>query len=112
MTATSPHRDVHIAILLPDRFADWETALLGAVARAFLGVRVRHVTRDGHLVESIAGLRVEPDTALTDPALHGADCSDPVRGRGLVTPRRPPTPELSWSGCARRAARSAGSATG
>ena len=84
-----------IAVLLPDRFADWETALLGAVARSFLGVATRHVTRHGDPVESMAGLRVHPDASLDDPALLEVDALVVCGGEGWSTPAAPdPGPQV------------------
>lgn len=53
-----------IATILTDGFADWETALLNAVARSFYGVETRFVTPGGTPVHSSGGMLVEADTAL------------------------------------------------
>ena len=53
-----------IATILTDGFADWETALLNAVARSYYGVETRFVTPGGRPVRSSGGMLVEADTAL------------------------------------------------
>lgn len=53
-----------LATLLTEGFADWETALLNAVARSYYGVETLYVTPGGHPVTSSGGMRVQPDAAL------------------------------------------------
>lgn len=50
-----------IAVALQDDFADWEPALLMAVARAYLGCEVLTASPDGRPVTSMGGLKVQPD---------------------------------------------------
>ena len=50
-----------IAIALAEDFADWECALLMAVARSYLGVEILTATPDGQPVTSMGGLKVTPD---------------------------------------------------
>lgn len=50
-----------IAIALTEDFADWECALLMAVARSYLGVEIRTASPDGRPVTSMGGLKVTPD---------------------------------------------------
>ncbi|MGV8936101.1 MAG: type 1 glutamine amidotransferase family protein [Allorhizobium sp.] len=52
-----------IAIALHEDFADWECALLMAVARSYLGVEIFTATPDGQPVTSMGGLKVTPDGA-------------------------------------------------
>jgi putative intracellular protease/amidase len=54
-----------VVALTPD-FADWECALLMAVARSYLGVTVKTATADGEPVTSMGGLKVTPDLAYAD----------------------------------------------
>lgn len=72
-----------IAIALTPDFADWECALLMAVARAYLGVDVVTASPDGGEVTSMGGLRVIPDL--------GYDGLDPAGFDALVVPGG-----LSW----------------
>ena len=65
-----------LAIALADEFADWETALLAATARAELGIAIVIATPGGMPVTSMGGLRVTPDAAVED--------LDPARFDGLV----------------------------
>ncbi len=55
-----------IAIALTPDFADWEPALLTAVARSYLGVEVVTASPDGLAVTSMGGLKVLPDMAYGD----------------------------------------------
>jgi putative intracellular protease/amidase len=50
-----------IVVALTPEFADWECALLMAVARSYLGVTVKTATGDGKPVTSMGGLTVTPD---------------------------------------------------
>lgn len=74
---------IRIAIALTPDFADWECAMLMAVARAYLGVDVVTASPDGGAVTSMGGLRVTPDLAY--------DGLDPSEFDALVIPGR-----LSW----------------
>lgn len=67
-----------IAIALTPEFADWECALLMAVARAYLGVDIVTASPDGAEVTSMGGLRVTPDL--------GYDGLDPASFDALVIP--------------------------
>jgi len=55
-----------IAVALTEAFADWECALVTAVARSYLGAEVVTATPDGSPVTSMGGLRVLPDTSFAD----------------------------------------------
>jgi putative intracellular protease/amidase len=54
-----------IVVVLTPEFADWECALLMAVARSYLGVTVKTATSDGRPVTSMGGLNVTPDLSYT-----------------------------------------------
>lgn len=54
-----------IAIALQDDYADWEPALLMAVARSYLDCEVLTASPDGDAVTSMGGLTVQPDMAYT-----------------------------------------------
>ncbi|MDI7861322.1 glutamine amidotransferase [Rhizobiaceae bacterium n13] len=53
-----------IAIGLTEGFADWECALLMAVARSYLGIEVKTASPDGAPVTSMGGLKALPDLAF------------------------------------------------
>ena len=53
-----------IVTLITEGFADWETAMLNAVARAFYGVEMRFASPGGAAVTSMGGMRVTPDLAM------------------------------------------------
>jgi putative intracellular protease/amidase len=72
-----------IAVALTPEFADWECALLMAVARAYLGVDIVTASPDGGVVTSMGGLHVTPDI--------GYDELDPASFDALVIPGG-----LSW----------------
>eukprot|EP00913_Durusdinium_trenchii_P021379 g20092.t1 len=55
-----------IAVALTPDFADWECALLMAVARSYLGVTVKTATADGRPVMSMGGPTVMPDHSYGD----------------------------------------------
>jgi putative intracellular protease/amidase len=55
-----------IVTILSQGYADWETALLTAVARSYYGVETKFATPDGQPVTSAGGLRVMPDLAVDD----------------------------------------------
>jgi putative intracellular protease/amidase len=59
-----------IVTILTEGFADWETALLNAVARSFYGVETAYATPSGTIVRSSGGMRVTSDMAAEaiDPA--------------------------------------------
>jgi putative intracellular protease/amidase len=67
-----------IAIALTPHFADWECALLTAVARSYLQTDVVTASPDGDAVVSMGGLRVTPDLSY--------DVLDPVIFDALVIP--------------------------
>ena len=55
-----------IVTVLTQGYADWETAMLNAVARSFYGVETRFATPGGVPVTSSGGLKVTPDLAVED----------------------------------------------
>jgi putative intracellular protease/amidase len=55
-----------IVTILTEGFADWETALLNAVARGYYNVETRFATPGGTPVTSTGSMRVTPDLALED----------------------------------------------
>jgi putative intracellular protease/amidase len=55
-----------IVIVLTEGFADWETTLLGGVARQFYGVDVHYAAPLGKPVTSSGGMKVVPDLTLED----------------------------------------------
>lgn len=63
-----------IALALTPSFADWECALVTAVARSYLGAEVVTATPDGAPVVSMGGLKVMPDIGFEalDPGAFDA----------------------------------------
>ncbi|MFK4812705.1 type 1 glutamine amidotransferase family protein [Devosia sp. ZW T5_3] len=55
-----------IITVLTEGFADWETALLNAGARSYLGIDTKFATPGGKPVTSAGGLRITPDLAVED----------------------------------------------
>ena len=55
-----------IVTLLTEGFADWETAMLNAVARSYYGVETRFASPGGTPVRSSGGMLVTPDLALEE----------------------------------------------
>ncbi|SEQ30025.1 Putative intracellular protease/amidase [Devosia sp. YR412] len=62
-----------IITVLTEGYADWETALLNAVARSFYGVETRFATPGGAHVTSSGGLKVTPDLAVEDIDVSAID---------------------------------------
>lgn len=62
-----------IVTILTEGYADWETALLNAVARSFYGVDTRFATPAGAPVTSAGGLKITPDMAVEDIDVGAAD---------------------------------------
>jgi transcriptional regulator GlxA family with amidase domain len=85
-----------ITLILTQGYADWEGALLGAVARSFYGMTTRWVTPDGAPVTSSGGLTVAPDGPLT--GIGETDALVVLGGRAW---RAPDTPDvagaLAWA---------------
>nr|WP_314257099.1 DJ-1/PfpI family protein [uncultured Devosia sp.] len=55
-----------IVTILTEGYADWETALLNAVARSYYGIETKFATPGGTAVTSAGGLKVTPDLAVED----------------------------------------------
>jgi putative intracellular protease/amidase len=55
-----------IVTMLTPGFADWETALLNAVAKGFYRAETAYAAPGGKPVTSMGGMRVTPDLALED----------------------------------------------
>jgi len=62
-----------IVTVLSEGYADWETALLNAVARSYYGVETRFATPGGLPVTSSGGLKVTPDLAVEDIDVSAID---------------------------------------
>jgi putative intracellular protease/amidase len=62
-----------IVTILTDGYADWETALLNAVARSFYDIETKFATPGGKPVTSAGGLRVTPDLAVEDIDVSAID---------------------------------------
>ncbi|GHA26200.1 glutamine amidotransferase [Devosia pacifica] len=52
--------------ILTEEYADWETALLNAVARSYYGVETAFATPQGQPVTSSGGLHVRADMAISE----------------------------------------------
>jgi putative intracellular protease/amidase len=55
-----------IVTLLAEGFADWETAMLNAVAHGFYGAETQFATPGGKPVTSAGGMKVTPNLAMED----------------------------------------------
>jgi len=62
-----------IVTILTEGFADWETALLNAVAHSFYGVETAFATPGGKPVTSSGGMTVTPTLALEELDVAGYD---------------------------------------
>lgn len=62
-----------IAIALTPEYADWECALIAAVARGYLGIEIVTATPDGLAVTSMGGFHVTPDLGYSALAPEGFD---------------------------------------
>lgn len=81
-----------IITVLTDGYADWETALLNAVARSFYGVETRFASPGGLPVTSSGGLLVTPDMAVED---IDPDMIDALVINGGTIWSQPDAPDLS-----------------
>lgn len=91
-----------IVTILTEGYADWETALLNAVARSYYGVETRFATPDGLPVTSSGGLKVTPDMAVGDIDVGAIDA---LVVNGGTAWSQPDAPDI---GAALVAARDAG----
>ncbi|MBK8084005.1 MAG: DJ-1/PfpI family protein [Devosia sp.] len=95
-----------IVTILTQGFADWETALLNAVARSFYGVETLHATPDGESVTSSGGMRIVADLAIADIDIGALDALVVCGGAAWQADEPPDiAPQL-------RAARAAGKVIG
>jgi len=78
-----------IVIVLTEGFADWETTLLGAVARQFYGVEVNYAAPGGKPVTSSGGMQVVPDLTLEDVKASEFDAVVVSGGTIWQTPEAP-----------------------
>lgn len=78
-----------LATVLTDDFADWETALLNAVARSYYGVGTLYVTPGGKPVTSSGGMGVQPDAALETLDVEAIDALVVCGGSIWQTERAP-----------------------
>lgn len=63
----------NIAVVMVDGVADWEIGVVLPAAREWFGDQVAIASIDGQPVQSIGGLRITPDFALSDLAPLDAD---------------------------------------
>lgn len=62
-----------IVTILTEGYADWETALLNAIARTYYGIDTRFATPGGKPVTSAGGLKVTPDMAVEEIDVSAID---------------------------------------
>jgi len=78
-----------IVTLLTDGLADWETALLNAVAKGYYGVDLCFASPLGKPVTSMGGMRVMPDVAMEDIDVAAIDALVISGGTIWQTPGAP-----------------------
>lgn len=78
-----------IAVLLTDQFADWECALLSAVARTHLHCGLTIATPNGLPVTSMGGLHVTPHARLDDVSPAETDALVICGGMSWESPASP-----------------------
>ena len=78
-----------IVTILPEDFADWETALLNGVARGFYKAETAYATAGRQPVASIGGLKVTPDMAIEEIDPAALDALVVCRGGGWKSARPP-----------------------
>jgi putative intracellular protease/amidase len=81
-----------ILTILTEGFADWETALLNAVAHAFYKVETRFATPGGRPVTSSGGMTVSSELTLED--VDPADC-DAIIVCGGTAWQSPEAPDIA-----------------
>lgn len=83
-----------IVTILTEGFADWETALLNAVAHAFYKAETLFATPGGRPVTSLGGMQVTPGLALESIGLDGLDALIVCGGTIWQTDRAPDLTEI------------------
>lgn len=78
-----------IVTILTDGFADWETALLNAVAHSFYKAETHFASPGGKPVTSSGGMRVSPELALETLDLDKLDALIVCGGTIWQTPKAP-----------------------
>lgn len=78
-----------IVTILTEGFADWETTLLGGVARGFYKADVRYAAPGGKAVTSTGGMKVTPDLTLEDMDVDTLDALIVCGGEIWQTPSAP-----------------------
>lgn len=78
--------------ILTQDYADWETALLNAVAKGYYGIETRFAAPGGKPVTSAGGLKVTPDLAIEDVDL---DDFDVLLVNGGTAWSQPDAPDIS-----------------
>lgn len=54
----------NIAIVLTERYADWECAFINGIGRAYYGVETVNVAPGGETITSLGGIHTRPDGSL------------------------------------------------
>jgi putative intracellular protease/amidase len=83
-----------IVTILTEGFADWETTLLGAVARGFYKAEVRYAAPGAKPVTSTGGMKVTPDLALEEIDVGAIDAMVVCGGAIWQTPAAPDLTDL------------------
>lgn len=83
-----------IVTILTPGFADWETALLNAVARSYYEVETRFATPGGMPVTSSGGMHVTPDMAIADIKAEEIDALVICGGSAWSLPDAPDLSDL------------------
>jgi putative intracellular protease/amidase len=78
-----------LVTILTEGFADWETALLNAVAHGFYKAEVHYASPGGAPVTSAGGMRVTPGMAIEDIDLDNLDALVVSGGTIWQTPAAP-----------------------
>lgn len=82
-----------LAVVILDKFADWEPALLTAGLQSIIGgYTVRWASVDREVKTSMGGLRVEPDMIISEiPSTAVRSSSLARRARGVLCPPKIPS---------------------
>lgn len=91
-----------ILALLTQDFADWEFAMVAAVARGHARIDVKTASPDGEIVTSMGGLKAVPNMAFNDVDLRRVDALLVIGGTIWESPNAPDISELlraaHWNG--------------